>query len=253
MPATSTAQHPSGRTITFTEADHEYVDDRGHRYMSATAVVKRFFAPFDAAAVAPGVAEKRGVGVEVILAEWEQAREYACSLGTRTHENCEAQLKGDALIHAPRDERERCVMTQAWCAVEYMLIEYECLATELIVWSPDLYVAGTLDALMRHRETGALLIVDWKTNEKITLLGYMGARGLGPASGLHDCDMAKYTLQLNLYRYLLFREGYTSPGAQVDMMIAHLRNDEFRCIPIAERRATVVEMLLETYVTAAPF
>lgn len=254
MPATATARHPSGETITFTEADHSYIDSRGRRYTSGTGVVKRCFAPFNADKISAAMAARDGRDAAEIRAEWKAKGAAACRLGTRVHEICEDTLHGVPLRHAPESERERGLMTQGFMSATALLASCDILAVELILFSPRFLVAGTMDILLRRRDTGALVIADWKTNEKLRTEGYRGATGIGPAAELPDCEMSRYALQLSLYQRLLLHEGYTEPGAQIERWLIHLAPDRGDVIPAPYLRAESAEALLNvcTMTTGVP-
>lgn len=252
MPSTAIGRHPSGRTITFTESDHSYIDDSGHHYTSGTAVVKRCFKPFDAVAVSESIAESRGTTPEVLRAEWEKKRDYACEVGTRVHENCEAQLMGKPLVNRPRDERENGLMTQAWHAANKLLELYVPLAVELIVFSPRYYVAGTIDALLQDRRDGSFLIADWKTNEKLRKGSFNGDFGVGAGFRMPDCELSRYSLQMSVYERILRSEQYVASNAVVNRLLIHLTETGFNGIPTSYLRAESAEALLDVC-TEVPF
>ena len=74
MPDTTTAQHPSGLRISFTEFDHRYVDDFSIEYTSTTTLVHNAFVAFDAEKTAKRIAHKRGTTPEALQDEWERNR-----------------------------------------------------------------------------------------------------------------------------------------------------------------------------------
>jgi hypothetical protein len=95
MPSTSTAKHPTcPYTITFTEANHRYVDNEGRDYISGTSIVNSLFEPFDAPAVAERVAERDGTTALEVLAQWKAKGKAASEYGTRVHEYAEALILG---------------------------------------------------------------------------------------------------------------------------------------------------------------
>jgi hypothetical protein len=258
MPGSSTVDHPSGkRTLTFTESDHVYRDDLGQRYTSGTAAVKRCFAPFDAESVSARVAARDGGSASeqreraaALREQWRAKGAAACEFGTRTHENCEAQLVGRALPNAPRDDREQQIMTAAYYAANDLLTQYKTIAVEMIVFSPGCYVAGTIDALMQHRSTGEYLIADWKTNEKLRDTAFNGAMGVGPCASLPDCDMSRYALQLSLYQRILTSEGYVPADATVHRQLMHLRPTGCVAMPMQYLRAESAEVMLNAAMAA---
>ena len=77
--------------------------------------------------------------------------------------------------------------------------------TELNVYSAELNVAGQIDALFVDAE-GRFVIVDWKRSARIVFDGTREM--LPPLDHLPDCNGSHYSLQLNLYRYMLEAQSF---------------------------------------------
>jgi hypothetical protein len=253
MPATSTANHPSGASITFTESDHSYIDNLGHRYTSGTAVVKRCFAPFNAVEVSAAMARRDGTDAAEIRAAWKAKGAAACRLGTRVHEVCEDALLGRPPRNQPESERERLLMNAGWAHAKAMLDDFDVLAVELIIFSPQWYVAGTVDILLRHKRSGTLFVADWKTNEKLRTEGYKGALGTGAAAALPDCEMSKYSLQLSIYEQVLRHEGYIAADAPVQRLLLHITERGVDLVYTSYLAAESAVAILDAATTGVPF
>lgn len=219
MPASSTARH-KGITLTFTEADHKYTDDRGVTYTSVTTFLHQFFEPFDPEANAARMeAQGKGVASELI-AGWERKRDEACEYGTRVHEVAEAALRGEEPPHQPRDERERLAFASVWSySKKKILPAGKVIGPELMVFHPYWWLSGTIDLPVKlsspHRSTdGTVCILDWKTNGSIDREGFRGKMALDPISHLPDCNFTKYALQLNIYQQILLHGGYLPFGTK---------------------------------------
>ena len=217
MPNSTTARHPSGKLdITFTEADHEYIDGFGIDYTSVTKLVKSAFPAFDAAAAAAKKAARTGTPAEQYLREWDEIRDTASDNGTRVHENCERQILGRfADMNQPRDDAERIRFRAAWFEVEKLKAAYSAIEPEKLVFSPRFRVAGSIDLLCKFDEMH-YDIGDWKFVKAIRYQAFGGRTGIMPATAtLPDCNFYHYALQLNIYKMILKIEGYIPPQAQV--------------------------------------
>ena len=91
------------------------------------------------------------------------------------------------------------------------------VSTELIVYSTELRIAGTVDILAKDNNTCQYELIDWKTSKKIETVSYgykMGTHDV--TKNVMDCNFYHYALQLSLYRYLLEEYYdcllYTSPS-----------------------------------------
>ncbi len=203
MPATQTHTHPHTRqTITFTEADHSYVDDTGHRYGSGTGLLSAFFPHFDPDAHAPRIAARRNTTPEAIKAEWEAHAAESCEYGTRCHAYAEASIKGTQRP-APTTERE----IHAFKAIDKALVginnKYTILGCEQIIFAQCLHLAGTIDLPVRRKRDRMLGILDWKTNKSIDITPRFPGHGYKPIQHIPDCNGNHYRLQFALYGQIM--------------------------------------------------
>jgi hypothetical protein len=207
----------------------------GLEFVSCTEFIDRFFGPFRAREIANRLVEQspkyRGRTVQSILDEWQQA----AADGSRAHAEIEQALTSD---RQPRSARAGHALT--WLGEALPASHYEYLP-ERIVYSERLGLAGTVDLIARDRATGNSVLVDWKTNKKITREPFGGKQGIrGPARQLDDCHVVRYGLQLSLYHYLLETEYGIDPGKQ---LLVHLGRWGAEPIPCAYSRDTIEAML----------
>ncbi|MEO0797385.1 MAG: hypothetical protein AAFX93_19715 [Verrucomicrobiota bacterium] len=209
MPGSTTVEHPTQPiSLTFTEADHRYVDSTGAEYASVTTVAKSDFPKFNAEAAAWRIATREGRKVDDVLAEWDATREAACTYGTRVHETAEDVLNGRPPRHTPSNDKEAIAFATAIEASHKLLARWELVETEKLVFSPHARIAGTLDLLMRDPETGAYLVLDWKTNKQLTWEAFQDTTGTGRCAKVPDANLSHYSIQLSLYEFILRWEGY---------------------------------------------
>lgn len=69
--------------ISFNEPDHKYTDSKGTIYQSATSWIKQFEAETDWEEIKKNKAQKLGIPVEDITAQWDRNSHYATSLRYR--------------------------------------------------------------------------------------------------------------------------------------------------------------------------
>lgn len=214
------AEHPTRPVVLrFDALSHRYfacgTGDDGctdaAELVSVTTWVKRNFDPFDAPAIAARIAARDGRSTADVLADWEYKRNDAAERGTRVHETAEDAILDREPRHAPRDDRERAMFAAAWQAVQDMRdAGYEFIAAEFPVFSERLGLAGTID-LMARDGNGALLMLDWKTNESIDAdPKYGNPHGLGACAAVPDCNLYHYAMQLATYETIIHTEGYTA-------------------------------------------
>jgi len=263
MPSTTVSKHPNGSEIHFEEESHRYfIPGKDIKFTSVTALVNKNFQEFDAPAVAEKVVrkqlkrEKQNLSLDEIkvlvdekLAEWDANQNKACDFGTKIHEHCEhllltlvEQKKSNTLTDyfqahpVPRlseittnlagDYDKETVVKQLASRKVYNLFQkLEFIATEQVIFSESLALAGTIDLLMWDPSTGVVYILDWKTNKKISTENRW-QNGLGPVAHLEDCAISHYGLQLSFYQNLLVKEGYFKPDTEFVRQIIHLHPEE---------------------------
>lgn len=97
--------------------------------------------------------------------------------------------------------------------------------TEWMLYDTKLKVSGTIDMIYYHPVTQTYHMVDWKRSKKISKFAY-GKFGTGPCAQLPDCNHSHYSLQLNLYTWLL-ETHYGIVIKSMDIVVFHPSNRTF--------------------------
>lgn len=251
MPGSSKAKHPSGVEIEFFEDSHKYVSTiRGQEisYISGTQFIHKFFKPFDAdGEIARRCAAKEGCTVEEIKAKWAKAGKDASTLGTRVHECCEDIELGKSekeLRNSPSSPKEERMFANAIKMAKRFYNGFDILGVEKIVFSPTLRVAGTIDLFARSKKTGNYIIGDHKTNKSIDIEDKWNTFALPPISHLHDTNFTTYSCQLNLYEYLLKREGYVPKDAKFNLFLNHITEEDAKLIEVPDMQSEIKDMFI---------
>jgi len=221
--------------LLFDEASHRYLyTPTGEYFTSGTTFVHHFFEPFDGPkVVAKMMASSKwpsspyyGRTKESILEGWKRSGEEAAASGTAMHAHIEDELSGRdtdwslqpreaELFHRVREE----LNTEQWRP--YRL--------EWRIFTEDYKVAGTLDALFINPQ-GEYLLVDWKRSKEIFSHNPF-QRGKGPLSDLSDCNQIHYTLQLNLYAWILKRH-YGINVSHMRLYCLHPKQSDPLCVDV---------------------
>jgi len=222
MPATSTAKHPKlPFTITFTEEGHTYVDNESSDYLSTTTLVGKFFPEFDELYHSDRIAKRHGRDQSDILAMWHAKADAANLYGTHVHEHAESSILGTPLAKAT-SEKERV----AFAAVDTALVgihkHYEIISVEAIVFDPVYRVSGSIDLRARHRKSGRLATLDWKTNEKLDLTTPYKHTAHPPIAHIPDCNGNHYRLQLAIYEQIMRGAYYIAEDEPIDNAIIYI-------------------------------
>lgn len=243
------AYNPSGKSITFTADDHRYIDSDGQPYRSATQFIGSFFPKFDAEKMArtcsSGMNSKySGRGPEEIMAEWQAEGDRGRDEGTNVHAYAEALMMHypKALLPAPISHRNEKLFQQVNAAAFKLLRRYQFVGAEVIIFSPALGIAGTVDLLMFDHRAKDLIIFDWKQNKKLSYSNFY-QRGLSPIEYLQDCDITHYELQLSLYQMIIETEGYFPEAREYRRELIHLTPEGYEQIPMGPCQYAIKEMI----------
>lgn len=257
MPGSSKAKHPQGWSIEFFEDTHKYVSYiNGEEiiYISGTQFLHSFFPPFDPnGEIAKRCAAKERVTIEEIKERWAQAGREASSLGTRVHECCEDIELGkneNELRNTPQNPKEERMFANAVKMAKRFYSQLDILGVEKIVFSPSLRIAGTIDLFARSRKNGNYILGDHKTNKSIDREDKWNKFALKPIEHLHDINFNTYSLQLNLYQYLLRHEGYVPKDSKFTMFLNHITEEGAEIIQLPDMQNEIKDMLIEHLVNA---
>jgi ATP-dependent exoDNAse (exonuclease V) beta subunit len=144
-------------------------------------------------------------------------------------------------LPSPSDELEGKLFKSAVDFINRITDKYSVVAAEKLVFSPALKLAGTFDLLLEDKETGEMIIADWKTNEEIKTNNYF-SKGLSVLNFMDDCNFNHYSLQLNLYQYILEKEGYY-PYFGFKKELYHIHENGVDIYPI-ENMQNIIKLML---------
>ena len=226
--------HPRDSRVTFVEESHSYYVDGGKVGTSVTSLIHDVFPAFDADAMARKIAsgacsavtraKYAGMTCDDIKQRWELDGRAASALGTRLHADIEAYFND---VEVRNDSLE-------WGFFLKFIAEhghaFEPYRTEWIVYDEDLDLAGSIDFVARSAEPGSggdFYIYDWKRCKEIKSENRYES-GFG---GLPNCNKAHYTIQLNMYRYLL-QKHYGIRVTKLFLVVMHPNTATYNLVPV---------------------
>lgn len=192
--------------IKFIESTHTYIVDGDRSYTSVTTFIKKFFPQFDAK-LAISKMKKSGSFArkhktkteEDVIGEWEQNRNSAADLGTKLHlciENSYAGISpSKELLSDVGKEYE--LFKSFHNDTKNTLTPF---AFEWRVFNEDLKLAGSIDAVFK--KNGKYCIYDWKRTKELKTCNQY-ERAFSPLQHLDNSNFYHYSLQLNMYKYIL--------------------------------------------------
>lgn len=195
------------KLLAFDEDNHRYTYlPTGESFTSGTTFLHKYFPPFDAEAVVNNLLRKglpsayAGMTKEEILARWKQVGEQASAQGTLMHSRIEQTLLGNVSVEWSGQSKEQAQVTVA--LTELRKEGWQPYRTEWRIFTERYRIAGTLDALFKKEGEEEFLLVDWKRSKEIKMQNRW-RKARAPIDYLPDCNYVQYSLQLNLYRWIL--------------------------------------------------
>tara|TARA_Y100000034_G_C6859355_1_gene390901 strand:- start:64 stop:777 length:714 start_codon:yes stop_codon:yes gene_type:complete len=206
--------------ISLEEKEHIYrlKDDPKFVFTSSTTFLGQFFEPFNQEKIATNlianVPKYRNMSKDELLDTWKTS----AGVGTIVHKELEDKIILDKDVIHPK-----ALQGVQW--MDDVLPPWLEVFAEVIIYSKELALAGMIDVLLHDPHTDEYVIVDWKTNKKISKESYKGKKGIHPITkSVDDCNFIKYSLQLSLYKYLL--ETYYGLHVK-NLFIVHLQPTKY--------------------------
>lgn len=169
------------------------------------------------------------------------------------HECCEDIELGKSeneLRNVPQNPKEERMFANAVKMAKRFYSQLDILGVEKIVFSPSLRIAGTIDLLARSRKDGTYILGDHKTNKSIDREDKWNNFAFKPIEHLHNINFNVYSLQLNLYQYLLKHEGYVPKDSKFIMFLNHITEEGAEIIQLPDMQNEIKDMLIEHLVNA---
>lgn len=251
--------HPRDKHILFDEPSHTYTVHGEGGYVSVTSIKERYFEKFDAKAVAQKMITKPAfrtnkayvalladdppadVLVQRITTQWEEYGRAQSDLGTTMHNFIENYYNGKK-----QTVPVECIRELSYFSRFKTLMKQRNLRpyrTEWRIYDEETRVCGTIDMIYYNPATQTYHMVDWKRSKKISSFGYR-KRGRGPCSYLDDCNLSHYTLQLNVYKYIL-EKHYGIVIHDMALGVFHPNNASYQHIELIDIQHTVRAIMQE--------
>jgi len=202
--------HQRDSSISFEESSHTYTV-KGIRkgYTSVTKLLHCFFPDFNPDEVIRKMRLSKswpqsqyfGMTDYAIKKKWKDEGFASSRAGTNLHLRIEKFLDGESeSVEAPPTP-EWNYFQNFW---ERTSPELEPYRLEWPVWVEELKLAGCIDCVFKRKGDGAFFIYDWKRSKEIKKKNDF-ENGLGPLSHLPASNYWQYTIQLNIYKWILER------------------------------------------------
>ena len=195
-----------------------FFEDEKHRYYldnkilkSVSSIFSSFAKPFDLERISKAYALKNNMTQEEVKDSWKKINEGSLLKGNSLHKFAEEY----PLNPLTPPHIHKFFITE-------VLPFYTIEERELKMYHKEYLFAGTADLILKNKETGKYVVVDFKTNKDL-FKNFKGQRLLGAFYDYYDTPFNKYQIQLSLYKILL------QQAVEVEeLWIVHLTEDDYK-------------------------
>lgn len=257
--------HERDQFLLFDEVSHTYTCTRTKKkLLSATTFLGTFKTKFDPNEALEKMQFKNGIYIGTnkkymqktrlqIMSDWEELGKIASYKGTLIHDVIEyfldEQIDSACDIQVAEFKVRKNVDK---CEIEFGLFfsyhndiqkkfpDIICHRLEWRIYCTDLGIAGTIDALYKNKKNDKYIICDWKRSKKISFYNHF-QNFKAPLENLQECNFISYSLQLNLYKFLL-EHVYNMQVESMYLLIVHPQNETYQYIKIPKVQ-TIIKKL----------
>lgn len=247
--------HTRDTLIAFDEGPHVYYVAGQTGYTSVTTVIHQFFEPFDGPLIAGYISKSPNFphaekfkqyahiqkNSETVIEDIQEVWRSQAALGTKLHAYIESYFNDFAKAKHGEEKFEVSLTSTEKEAAEYSYFFRYAKCVEIAGWIPfrtewmiydcDSKITGSIDMVFVDTATGKYHMRDWKRSKSIRTSS--STKGNGPCSALPDCNYYHYSLQLNLYKYIL-EKNYGIEIESMALVVFHPDNRDFLTFEVQE-------------------
>jgi hypothetical protein len=246
-------KHPRDDNIIFQEEGHLYFVNGDPNYISVTTVIHEFFPKFDSDVIIDKMQKSNkwtnskyyGMTSDEIKKQWKDIAESAARLGTLLHESIENYYNN---IEQNIDSEIEKEYNQFLLFKDEILKKYpnlEPYRTEWYVYHEDYRISGSIDMIFIDKQTQELYIFDWKRTSELKKENRWQT-GFAPICHLDDCNYNQYSIQLNVYKFIL-ESKYDKKVNSLYLVCFHPTNETFIIEPVFDLQKEVKNLLEIAY------
>lgn len=213
--------------LEFNEERHEYKVANHKFETSATGFIKNFYTPFKKKFMAGMCAKKwnrenpgKWRNAKSFLDEWDAKNLEATTRGSRVH------AYGETYPKMPEPQCIQEAGIKEW--IDTLPKKYQVVFLELKMFNEKLGLVGTADVILRNKNTGKLIIADYKTNRAHILQNYNNNKLKAPFRDMLDTSYNHYKIQLSIYQLII---ETTTPLEVEDRWVIWLQDGDYTTLP----------------------
>ncbi len=219
---------------------------------SVTGVIHHFFEKFDSDEIISRMKRSRKwrpgnpsydkyahMSDAEIKQHWSEVGGEAAELGTEMHANIENFYNEDPHDESPKEFG----LFSEFHKTHVENLDLEAFRAEWVIYSDEHRVAGCIDMVYRNPKTGNYILADWKRSKEIKESHPFGTKGNPPLQDLDDCNWVKYSVQLNLYKWIL-ENCYGLSVEEMWLVILHPQQDTYILKRVPDHQSLIPKVLM---------
>lgn len=247
--------HPRDTCIRFQDEGHKYFINEGlltgsedsgtdDSYKSVTTFIHDLFPKFNADLVISKMMTSAkwkdskyfGMTAQQIKETWSLNAKKASQQGTKLHNDIELFYN-----EVPVENESKEYQHFLKFAKDHE--GFEPYRTEWTLWDSESQICGSVDMLYINQD-GTLTIYDWKRSKEIKRENSFQKGGNKLVSDLDDCNFEHYSLQLNMYKYLI-EKNYGFKVSEIAIIVFHPSNMSYRKYKVRNLQDLVDKLIQE--------
>ena len=203
---------------------------------SVTRVIYDIFPEFDKdGEILKRTAAKRNMTEEALRKEWDENRRVSREAGIKVHNLCELGLKGELTAdELTGTDNVSLTVRNAKKVIDYIFNKCSEIEIEKTIGDYNAMIAGRVDMMFRSRKDGELWLCDWKTSKNISKENTFNEFANAPFNYIPATNFWKFSLQLNMFEYILRAGGYVGKDERVNKCIIKVTKDGYENIRVKD-------------------
>jgi hypothetical protein len=237
--------------VKYYDVPHKYyVNDV--QFTSVTTLLHKFTNPFDEDYWSEYKAKEYGKTKQEVLDMWKLENKISTVKGSLVHKYAE-----DYIANKVFDYPQETVIKEFGSDIikgsyDVSIKQFESfynaafgklipIKSEFIVYDLEYKISGMLDQLFYNVKMNCLDIYDWKTNKEIKTVNQY-QKMLLPVNHLDDCNYWEYSLQLNLYKWIIEKNTGIKIGNMCVIWL-NQNNSDFQLFKISDMQNEIQAIL----------
>ena len=238
--------------LVYYDEPHKYLLN-GKELLSVTTLIHQYQEDFDEKYWGEYKADEFGMDYDDVITAWKFLNKKGTMKGSIIHDYAENRLLNKIFKYPKEEILKEFGFDPIWD--EYLITKNHVddfvndskgklipIKTEMVMYDEESLIGGMCDVLFYNVKAKEFQIWDHKTNKELTLKSENNHKLKGALYFLDDCDLEIYSLQLELYKYIIEKNTNLKLGKSYIVWYSH-NNESYKIIETKNRKYYVNLMI----------